>query len=365
MRASKLAFLPSFALAPQGGLNSFDGSKAMQTYTLPLSASWQVDIFGSLLNAKRQAQSSVLQSEAYQQAVRSQVIATIANTYYTLLMLDAQYAISLETQTKWAESVRVAKALMEAGVYNQAGVSQTEATYYSICSSIEDLKEQINQTQNALTLILATTPQEIKRGKLADQEFPEEYGVGVPVDMLANRPDVKRAEQAVAVAFYGVAQSKSAFYPALNLTGTTGWTNNAGMMVINPAQFLLSAAASLTQPVFSNGKLRANLKIAKANQEEAVLAFNQTLLNAGNEVNNAVTKYQTAKRKSSIFDSQIEALELAVKSTTLLMDYGNTNYLEVLTAQQSLLTAQLTQTANRFAEIQGIINLYQSLGGGR
>ena len=365
LMSSKLAFLPSFALSPQGSINSFDGGSAMKTYTVPVSASWQVDLFGSLLNAKRQSQSAVAQSEAYQQAVRSQVIASIANCYYTLLMLDTQYAISTETKGKWEESVRVARAMKEAGMYTQAGVSQTEATYYSICSSLEDLQEQINQAQNTLCQLLGTTPQPIQRGELKDQRFPEQFGTGVPLEMLSNRPDVKRAEQGIANAFYGVAQARSAFYPALNLSGTAGWTNNAGMMIVNPGKAILTAVGTLTQPLFNNGKNVARLKIAKAQQEEATLAFHQTLLNAGTEVNNALTRYQTAMRKATILDLQIEALQTAVKSTDLLMQHGNTNYLEVLTAQQTLLNAQLTQTANRLAEIQGMINLYQALGGGR
>lgn len=365
LTASRLSFLPSFALAPQGGVSSFDGGKAVQTYTLPVSASWQVDLFGSLLNAKREAKVALLQSEAYGQAVKTQVVASVANTYFTLLMLDSQYAISCETQEKWKESVRVAKALKQAGMYTEAGVAQMEATYYSICSSIEDLKEQINQSENALALILGETPHKITRGRLTDQQFPTTFGIGVPVELLANRPDVKNAEQSVAGAFYTVAQARSAFYPSLVLSGTAGWTNNAGQMILNPGKLIASAVGSLTQPIFNNGKNKARLKIAKAQQEEARLSFHQTLLKAGGEVNNALTQYQTAQRKSEILSNQIRSLESAVRSTNLMMVHGSTNYLEVLTAQQTLLSARLTQMANRFAEIQGIINLYQSLGGAR
>ncbi|MEG1905186.1 MAG: TolC family protein [Bacteroidales bacterium] len=365
LTASKLAFLPSFALAPQGNVSSFDGGKAVQSYTLPVAASWQVDLFGGLLNAKRQAKESYLISEAYRQAVRTRLIASIANTYYTLLMLDTQYRISQETSRKWEEGVRTAKALKQAGMYTEAGVAQMEATYYNIQTSLEDLKEQINQTQNSMALLLAVTPRDFKRGTLEAQQFSADLSVGVPIQLLANRPDVRSAEHAIAQAYYGVAQARSAFYPSITLSGTAGWTNSAGAMILNPGKLIASAVGSLTQPLFNKGLNSARLKIAKAQQEEAQLQFNQTLLSAGSEVNNALTRYQTAQRKAALYDHQISSLETAVKSTRLLMQHGNTNYLEVLTAQQSLLTAQLTQTANRFSEIQGLINLYQALGGGR
>ena len=365
LSASKLAFLPGFALAPQGAVNSFDGGKATQTYTLPVTANWQLDLFGGLLNAKRQSKAAVMQSEAYRQAVQTQLIAAIANTYYTLLMLDTQYAISTETQQKWEEGVRTAKALKQAGMYTEAGVAQMEATYFSICTSIEDLKQQINETQNSMALLLATTPRTFECGTLEAQQFPTTLGVGIPARLLANRPDVRSAEHALAQSFYGVAQARSAFYPSITLSGSAGWTNSAGQLILNPGKLIAGAVASLTQPLFNKGANRAQLKIAKARMEDAQLQFNQTLLNAGTEVNNALTQYQTAQRKSALYEMQIESLETAVKSTRLLMQHGNTNYLEVLTAQQSLLSAQLTQTVNRFAEIRGMINLYQALGGGR
>lgn len=364
LTASKLAYLPSFALTPQGTVSSFDGGKAMQSYALPVSSNWQVDLFGGLLNAKRQADANVSASQAYRRAVQTRLIASVANTYYTLLMLDAQYAISSETKSKWEEGVRTAKALKKAGMYTEAGVAQMEATYYMICTSLEELSEQINQVQNSMSLLLACAPREFERGKIAESELPDRFGIGVPVELLSNRPDVQQAEHALASAYYGVAQARSAFYPSLVLSGSAGWSNSAGQLIANPAKLIASAVASLTQPLFMKGQNQARLKISKAQQEEAALFFNQTLLNAGSEVNNALTKFQTAQRKSALYEQQVSSLERAEKSTRLLMQHGNTNYLEVLTAQQTLLSARLTQVANRFAEIQGVINLYQALGGG-
>lgn len=362
--ASKLAFLPSFALAPQGTISSFDGQKATKSYQLPVTASWELDIFGRMRNSKKQAQALYAQSIDYKQAVRSQLIASVANTYYTLLMLDEQLALSQETETAWKETVDAARALMDAGQYNEAGVSQMEATYYSVQTSVIDLKEQINQTLNSMALLLAETPRDYERGKLADQKMPEDLSVGVPLQMLSNRPDVRSAERSLEAAFYVTNQARSAFYPSIVLSGTAGWTNLAGSIIVNPAKFIANAVGQLTLPLFNRGQNIAQLRIAKAQQEEASLNFQQTLLNAGAEVNDALTAYQSCKLKTDLYQKQVKALEKTVMSTSLLMEYGTTNYLEVLTARQSLLNAQLTQVSNRFMEIQSVISLYQALGGG-
>lgn len=324
--SAKLAYLPGIALAPQGTLSHLEGHKMTKAYSIPATASWEIDLFGKLRNAKRQSQALLAQSKDYQQAVRSQLIAGIANTYYTLLMLDAQLNIAEQTATSWGESARSTHALMQAGMANEAAVSQMEAAYAQVNASVLDLKEQINQVENSLSLLLAEPSHTIQRGTLAGQTWPSSLSVGFPVCLLANRPDVRAAERSLEQAFYTTNQARAAFYPSITLSGSAGWTNSAGGMISNPAQFLASAVGSLTQPLFAKGQLTGQLKIAKARQEEASLQFQQTLLQAGTEVNEALVQYQTA--------------------------------------QQSLLSAQLTQVANEVTEIQSIIQLYQALGGG-
>ena len=344
---SKLSYLPSLFLAPEGAVSSFDRGKATQTYSLPVTASWELDIFGKVTTAKRRAKAAYEQSKEYEQAVKTQLVASVANTYYTLLMLDSQYEIAVATEAAWKESVNATRAMKKAGMVNEAGLAQTEATYFNICTTVLDLKEQI------------------QRGKLGNQQLPENFSVGVPLQMLANRPDVRSAEFSLAQAFYTTNAARAAFYPSITLSGSAGWTNSAGSMIVNPGKFLASAVASLTQPLFNKGANIAQLKIAKAQQEEARLSFEQTLLNAGVEVNEALVQYQTAREKADYYNKQVASLQTAAKSTSLLMKHGNTTYLEVLTAQQTLLNAQLSQVANRFTEIQGVITLYQALGGGR
>lgn len=365
LSAARLAYLPSFMLTPQGGVSSFDKSKGTWTYTGVVSASWEVDIFGKLTNANRRSKALYLQSQEYEQAVLTSLIANVSNMYYSLLMLDAQYEITSETADRWRENVRVMRAMKAAGMTTEAGVAQAEANSYSVEASLHDIKRQIRETENALSILLGDVPGSISRGRMEGQTFPEQLMVGVPLQLLSRRPDVRTAEYSLAAAFYNTNSARSSFYPSITLSGTGGWTNSAGGAIINPGKLLLSAVGSLTQPLFNRGQNIAQLKIAKAQQEEAQLAFQQTLLNAGSEVNNALTQVQTARNKTDLRSGQIASLESAVNSTQLLMTHGTTTYLEVLTAQQSLLSAQLLQVADRYDEIQGIINLYQALGGGR
>lgn len=363
LKAAKLSFFPSFAFAPQGGFSSVDWAKANKTYTIPLSASWQVDIFGSLRNAKKRAQVQLESSKAYKQAVQTQLIATIANYYYTLAMLDEQVNVSKATADIWQENIKTYKALMNVGQTTSAAVAQAEGNYYNVCAQIVDLEQQITEVENSFSTLLGETVSSIQRQSINDWKAPQTITAGIPSYALANRPDVKNAELALASAFYNTNAARSAFYPALNLTGTLGWTNDLGT-IVNPGKWIWQTVASLTQPIFQNGKLRANLKISKAQQEEAKQAFQQTLLNAGAEVNTAIAKIQNNDEKEKLNDKQIESMEQAVKSTQLLMQNSSTNYLEVLTAQQSLLSAQLSKISTQFAKIQGTIELYQALGGG-
>ena len=255
--SAKLAFLPSFALAPQGTVSSFDSHKATQTYSLPVTASWELDVFGRMRNAKKQSKALYAQSQDYRQAVRTQLIAGIANTYYTLLMLDQQLAISRQTEETWRETVASTRALMNAGMANESAVSQMEATYYQVQTSVLDLEEQINQVENSLALLLAETPRHYERGVLAEQQFSVGFSIGIPVQMLSCRPDVRSAERTLEAAFYGTNAARSAFYPSITLGGSAGWTNSAGSMIVNPGKFLASAVGSLTQPLFARWQIIA------------------------------------------------------------------------------------------------------------
>lgn len=364
LKAAKWAFIPGFAFAPQGSLAGVDWGKASQTYTIPVAASWQIDVFGGLLNAKKRAKAQLENSEAYKQAVQSQLVSAIANYYYSISMLKEQLALSLQTEKLWKENVKTTQALMEAGQSNKAAVSQTEANYYSICTQIADLKDEIIILENEFSALLGDAPQKYAIGSLNNWVSPQGISTGIPAIALSNRPDVKMAEQQLAIAYYATNESRAAFYPGINLSGAIGWTNQLGSAIVNPGKWIWNAAASLTQPIFQNGRIRAQYKISKAQQEQAKNSFQQKLLDAGTEVNNALTKVQTSIEKDELYGKQVSALETAVKSTQALMMNSSTNYLQVLTAQQTLLSAQMAQISNKFSQIQATIELYQALGGG-
>lgn len=361
---ARLSYLPSLSLNVDGGLSSINGSKPAKTYNLAGSASWEIDLFGKVTNAKRGAQAALEGSRAYEQAVRTQLIATIANSYYTLLMLDRQLAISEQTLDSWEETERTLEALKRAGQANDAAVLQARASRLALEASITTTLQDIRQTENSLSTLLASPSRDIERGTLEKQEFPDTLSAGIPVALLANRPDVRQAETNLAQAYYATSAARSAFYPSINLSGSAGWTNNAGGIVTNPGSWLLNAVGSLVQPLFNKGANIANLRQAKARQEEALLLFRQSLLDAGKEVNDALTRWQSARVRLDYDSGQIAALREAVRKTSLLMRHSSTNYLEVLTARQNLLNAELTQAQDHFEKIQGIIDLYHAVGGG-
>lgn len=363
LQNARLSYLPSVSLNPEGGISRHDGATA-KTYNIGASASWEIDIFGKVTNAKRGAKAALESSRAYEQAVQTRLVATIANSYYTLLMLDKQLAVNVRTLEMWEKSVKVLNALKQAGKANDAAVLQAQANRMTLESSVLSIQQSIHETENALSALLAMQPQSIERGTLDEQKFPEELSVGVPLQLLANRPDIKQTEYNLAQAFYATNAARAAFYPSITLSGTAGWTNNGGGVILNPGKWLLGAIGTLTQPLFNRGTNIANLKIAKAQQEEATLLFRQSLLDAGKEVNDALTAWQTAQKRVDIDKNQIKVLQEAVRKTEILMRHTPTTYLEVLTAQQSLLAAELTETQDQFEEIQGVINLYHALGGG-
>lgn len=364
LTASKLAYLPSLSLTPQGTIKSVEGGSATKTYNLAASADWEIDIFGRITNAKREAKAVLEQSEAYRQAVQTQLVATIANSYYTLLMLDKQLEISRSTAEIWADNLRVMKALKKAGQTTEMAVAQIEASKLAVDASLLSLQQQIIEMENSISSLLGDVPRQITRSTLDVQLFPDTLSIGVPLHLLQRRPDVRQSEAALAAACYVTNQAYAAFYPSITLSGSAGWTNAAGAVISNPGEWLFSAIGSLVQPLFNRGQNIANLKVAKAQQEEALLSFRQSLLDAGNEVNNALLQWQTARQRLELDKQQIASLRSAVRSSELLMKHSSQNYLEVLTARQTLLEAELSAVSDRFDEIQGVINLYHALGGG-
>lgn len=365
LMAAKLAFVPSFTFSPQGTISSWDGNKATKSYSLPVNASWSIDLFGNLLNQKRSAQMALLATKDYQLVVKTNLIANVANAYYTLLMLDKQLEIVNNMVGLTKETWDMMKLQKDFKGGKETSVQSAEANYYSVLAQAADLKRQIRETENSLSLLLGQRAQYIERGKIDDQNLPVEFSTGVSLQMLNNRPDVHYAEMTLAQCFYNTQAARSKFYPNITISGSGAFTNSAGAGIVNPGKWLLSAVGSLVQPIFQNGQLIAGLKVAKAEQEQAYNTWQNAVLSAGSEVSNALVLYNSSDEKSKLEAKQVESLRKNVEYTKDLFQSAGSTYLEVITAQQSLLNAELAKVQDDFYKMQAVVNLYYALGGGR
>ena len=364
LKVAKLAFLPSVALSPQGTLQSFDGAAATKSYTLPISASWNVDLFGNLLSVKRSAQMQLLATKDYQTVVKCNIISGIANLYYTLLMLDRQVEIVTDMEQLTKETWEKMQFLHDNRVgYRSTAVQSAEAAYYQVQTQKIDLQRQIREMENSLSLLLGQPGQTIARGTFAGQSLPSEFSTGVGVQMLANRADVHAAEMSLAQCFYDIETARSRFYPSITVTGTAAFTNQNGL--VNPGKWLLQAVGSLVQPIFQHGQIVAGLKVAKDKYEQAFNTWQNSIYKAGNEVSNALSAYNAYTDKAVLDGKRVTVLKQNVEDTKKLMESSsNTTYLEVISAQSNLLNAEINEVSDQFSKMQSVVNLYQALGGG-
>ena len=365
LKAAKLSFLPSLAFSPQGTISSWDGQAASKTYSLPISASWNADLWGNLLSQKRSTQAMLLQMKDYQVATQTNIIAGIANMYYSLLMLDKQLELVNNMEGLTKDTWETMKLLKDTKMgYRATSVQAAESNYYSVLTQKTDIQRQIRETENSLSLLIGEQAHTIARGKLENQSLPANFATGVGVQLLNNRADVHAAEMNLAQCFYGIETARSRFYPNLNISASGVFTNSAGSMVVNPGKWLLSAVGSLTQPIFQNGKLVMGLKVAKIQYEQAYNTWQNAVLKAGSEVSNALVLYNSSDEKGKVEAKQIEVLKQNVDDTRKLMSEAGGSYLEVIQAQSSLLNVQLSKVADDFYKMQAVVNLYYALGGG-
>lgn len=374
LRTKKLAFLPSLYFSPQGSISSFDGAKATKSYTLPLDISWEIDVFGSMRNKKRAAQAALLQAQMTEESTRSNLISSVAQQYFYLQLLDREMEILIETDSLWKASLDTQQALYENGQAYSTAVNQQEASWLDVKVQIVSIKRAIRSTENEICSLLCITPQHIERTHWGAGEvyhtategqrlFEERYlKIGVPAMMLERRPDIRLANYYIEEAFYNVQAARAAFFPSITLSGELGWSNNSGF--VNPAKFLWSIVGQLSQPIFARGQINANYKISKLTEENLKKKYVQTVIDAGNEVNEAIADCQAARAYHQYYHRQVEVLHEAYKGTHELMDNGKAKYLEVLTAQESLLSAQLNEASNLYNGAQSVISLYIALGGG-
>lgn len=362
-----LSFAPNLGFAPQAQRSYAQGSgwTDQNAYSLPLTASWEIDLSGRLLNSYRQSVSQARMAEERVQLVRTNIISAVANLYYTLQMLDQQLAISLATRDLWAENVRVMRLLKETGNMTEAAVAQSEAQSAQINVTISGLEAQVRSTENALSLLLHQPAQAIERSADMLDYSHLDLNAGLPIQLLSARPDIRIAEENLAAAYYDTAQARSSFLPSVRLTANGSWTNSIGQVIVDPMKFVANIIGSLTQPIFNNGRNIAQLRAARATQEQAALSYQQSILAAGVEVSDALYQLQSQHAVLMSRDQQVESLERALQTTRALMNLSNVNYLEVISAQQQLLSAQLGRAADRLKLAQSVITLYKALGGGR
>ena len=364
LKAARLAFLPQFTFSPSRTIASCDVNAATKTYQLPIAASWNVDLFGNLLSQKRSAQVQLLATRDYQTAVQTNIVAGVANMYYTLLMLDRQREILNDMQQLTKETWDMMKLQMELGRARSTSVQSAEANYYSVQAQTVEMKRQIRETENALSLVLGQPAQTISRGRLENQNLPSKFSTGVGIQLLANRADVHAAEMSLAQCFYGVETARSRFYPSLTISPSGTFTNSGGAGIVNPGKWLLSAVGSLVQPIFMKGQLTAGLRVAEAQYEQAFNNWQNAVLKAGAEVSDALVLYNSSDEKARLEAQQVEVLKTNVEHTKMLFKNSSSSYLEVITAQQSLLNAQLSKVSDEFYKMRAVVNLYNALGGG-
>lgn len=379
LKAAKMAYLPSLYFAPQGTLTSFDNSAFSKAYDLPLQMSVDVDVFGAITSKKRASKAVLLQTQMYEEAVRTNLISTVAQQYYMLQLLDRQLQILILTDSLWNASLETQKALWENGKAYSTAVNQMESSHLNVKTQIIDTRRNIQSTENNLCRLMAAAPQHIARkdwsssalhhpnalGDAGQRMFETQFlKIGVPATMLEMRPDIRMANHAMEEAFYNTQSARAAFFPSITLTGTAGWTNSGGGMIANPGKLLLNFVGQLTQPIFARGKIKANYKISQLTEEDLKKQYVQTVIDAGNQVNEALASCQAAREKNTYYRRQVEVLYDAFAGTHELMDSGKASYIEVLTAQENLLSAQLNEASNMYNGAQAVIALYIALGGG-
>ena len=367
---SKAALLPNVSVEVNATQTQNPGSLyppsflEMGSYQIGAQASWEVDLWGKLRSSKRAAYARLLASDAGKKEVQTRLIANIASAYYTLLGLDAKLDITRQTVKNDLEQVETMKILKESGVVTGAAIVQSEAARYAAEVTIPDLEQQIRETENALCLLLGRTPGIIQRGKIDDQIQPAVLKAGVPARLLDNRPDVMQAEFGVMSAYETTNNARSFFYPAFTLTASRGFVATDLNQFFSPVTYATNLVAGLVQPIFNNKINTARLRVAKAQQEEALINLRNALLNAGQEVQNAMGSYEWSVKKIALRKLQLDALIKSVDFTKELLTYGSANYTEVLTAQTSLLSAQLSSVNDQLQQLNAVVSLYRAVGGG-
>jgi NodT family efflux transporter outer membrane factor (OMF) lipoprotein len=341
-----------------------DGPQEVKNFQLGAEASWEIDLWGKLRSSKRAAYANLLATDAGRKGVQTRLITNIVSGYYALVGLDAKLAITRQTVKNNIDLVETMKVLKASGKVTGAAIVQSEAARYAAEVTIPDLEQQIRETENTLCVLLGRTPGSVQRGKIDRQTIAPMLKTGVPAQLLDNRPDVMEAESSVISAYETTNNALAGFFPALTITATAGFAATDLDQLLDPKSFAANIIGGLVQPIFNKKLNITRLKVAQAQQEQALINLKNVLLKAGQEVHNALGAYESSAQKIILRKLQLEALVKSVEYTRELLTYGSANYTEVLNAQTSLLSAQLNSVNDRLQQLNAVVSLYRALGGG-
>lgn len=371
VKQGKASYLPTLnangqythqELAPNSQFGNFFSS--LNQYEINTKLSWEADIWGKITSQKKAYQARALQTVAAHQAVKTRLISDIASTYYQLLALDEQIRITEESIETRRSSLETTKALKEAGNVTEVGVQQTEAQLYNAMGILLDLKDQRYRLENSFSILLGEAPMKIERTDLDEQEITTDLHIGVPVQLLRNRPDVIAAEYDLMNAFQLTNVARSNFYPSLSISATTGLQSLDPATLISTNSLFATIIGNLAQPILNGRRIKTQYEVAQAQQEQARLNFRKAILTASKEVSDALHSYETATAKIDVKQKEYNAYSLATDYSEELLNNGLANYLEVLTARQNALNSRLDLTNARFNQLKAIVYLYEALGGG-
>lgn len=373
----KMSMLPSLSAGGSASYNepsdnsvNFGGGfsdtaiPASEQYSVSLSSSWELDVWGKLTSAKKASYAALLQTEATRRAIQTTLIANVANAYYRLMALDKQLEITRKTVKNRRQDVETVQSLKESGIVTGVSVQQSIANQYAAEVTIPELEQQITEQEHALSVLLGRAPGSIERNSLSEQSPIDSLATGMPAQLLRNRPDIIAAEQNFRSAFELTNTARANFYPSFTLTAEGGYQSLQTEDLFQPGSIFYNLIAGITQPIFNRGQNRAQLKRSKAQQEQAMLQLRSTILNASREVSNALSQYQSADQKLELRQRQLQALQNAVEYSRELLRYGDATYTEVLAAQQNYLSAQLNNVSDQLQELTAGVSLYRALGGG-
>lgn len=336
----------------------------LNQYEISGSLSWEADIWGKIRSNQRAFVASYLQSVSAHQAVKSELVAGIASTYYQLLALDEQKKITEETIANRESSVETIKLLKDAGNVTEVAVRQTEAQLLNAKALLLDIDNNIKLMENSFSILLGEAPHKIERGTLNAQVVNADMKTGVPIQLLSNRPDVMAAEYALINSFEMTNVARSNFYPAIRLTANGGLQGIEFDRLFDAHSLFGSVVASLAQPILNGRQIRTQYEVSKAQQETALLNYKKTILNASKEVSDAMYTFQTNDQKVQLKQDEFEAYNDAITYSEELQVYGMANYLEVLTARENALNAQLSVINTQYGRLNAIVQLYKAVGGG-